>query len=584
MAQTLSLPQKDAHLSHRTEQLLARQAEYRLVVRRGLPVGEAFHPRDKPGPSWALKLLVACYKNRANTEEYLKICGRKFTNDIPNKAPKELAKMLLSKDFSEILGYYIPRMGLVTSGSPRPNGLDDYRKVFQKEPLPKIAEHFLEDWVFARGFVAGPNPMVLRRLDAPMAKLRITNEVFARGPDFSNDSLTTAISDGRVYIADYAIAAGLQNGVHPQQPKFLTAPIVMLAVPRGGRSLVPIAIQTGQAAEAPIVTPFDGWTWQMAKHAVHAVDGTYQEVVSHLGLTHLILEPFVVATRRHLAEQHPLYALLSPHFEGTMPINALAFGRLINEGQDVDTLVGCTMPSAYKLLGESRLNFSFSDGYAPLDIASRGLDDVSRLPDHPYRDDALLVWQAIRGWVNDYIEHFYKTDDDIVRDHELGNWTAELADPASGAIKNLGQGGRIRTRETLKDVVTMVIFTASAQHAAVNFAQKTDMAFHPGYPLASYKLIPDSKEASEQDYLDILAPIDVAFRSQQSLIFLGSLRYGRLGHYGKKYFADPALKGLMLKFQAKLGEIESSISARNAQMALPYIHLLPSQVPQSTNI
>ena len=584
MSKTLSLPQKDAHLSSRTEQLLARQAEYRLVVRRGLPVGETFHPRDKPGSGWVLKLLVACYKNRANTEEYLKICGRKFTAEFPTKSPKDLVKLLLSKDFSEILGYYLPRMGLITSGNPRPNGLEDYRKIFQKEPLPKIADHFLEDWVFARGFVAGPNPMMLRRLNAPLAKLRISNEIFTRGPDFANDSLNTAIGEGRVYIADYALAAALQNGAHPQQPKFLTSPIVMLAVPKGGRSLVPVAIQTGQDEQARIVTPFDGWTWQMAKHAVHAVDGTYQEVVCHLGWTHLVVEPFVVATRRHLAEQHPVYALLSPHFEGTMPINALAFGRLINEGQDVDTLVGCTMPSAYKLLGDSRLNFSFSDNYAPLDIASRGLDDLSRLPDHPYRDDALLIWSAIRGWTSDYIDHFYKTDDDVVRDHELGNWAGELADPAGGAIKNLGMSGKIRTKEVLKDVLTMVIFTSSAQHAAVNFAQKTDMAFHPGYPLASYKLLPNQGEASEQDYLDILAPIDVAFRSQQSLIFLGSLRYGRLGHYGKNYFADPALKTLMLKFQSKLGEIESTIAARNAQMTLPYVHLMPSLIPQSTNI
>ena len=584
MFNQLFLPQKDPSQSARQAQLIQRQSEYRLVYSRGLPVGEKFYPRDTAGTGWALKLLVACYKNRSNLEAYVKVCGRKFTNEMPKKSPSEVARLILSKDFPGILSYYLPRLGLVTEGSSRPASLDEYKKIFQKEPLPKIADHFMEDWVFARGFVAGPNPMMLRRLERPLAKFRVTNDIFQKGPDFTGDNLNAAIGDGRVYFVDYSFASGLVNGKHPQQAKYLNCPMVMLAVPRGQKSLVPIAIQCGQDADAPIFTPFDNWAWQMAKHAVHAVDGTYQEVVCHLGYTHLIVEPFAVATRRHLAENHPIYALLSPHFEGTMPINALAFGRLINEGQDVDTLVGCTMPSAYKLLGEARLNFSFAGRYVPQELSSRGLDDVSRLPDHPYRDDATRVWGAIHDWVGSYVDYVYSSDLDVQQDQELQNWAREIADPKGGAVKDLGVNGTITVRATLKDVLSMVIFTGSAQHAAVNFSQKSDMAFHPAYPLASYRQTPIDANATEQDFLDMLAPIDVAIRSEQSLTFLGSVLYGRIGHYGLTYFSDPRITAMMLKFQSSLGAIESSIVSRNAQMTLPYIHLQPSRIPQSTNI
>ena len=40
--------------------------------------------------------------------------------------------------------------------------------------------------------------------------------------------------------------------------------------------------------------------------------------VSHLGRTHLFIEPFVIATERQLGENHPLRLLLRPHFEGTL--------------------------------------------------------------------------------------------------------------------------------------------------------------------------------------------------------------------------------------------------------------------------
>lgn len=45
------------------------------------------------------------------------------------------------------------------------------------------------------------------------------------------------------------------------------------------------------------------------------------EVVSHLGNTHVVLEGPVVAMNRQLPKEHPIYALLQPHLEGTAFIN-----------------------------------------------------------------------------------------------------------------------------------------------------------------------------------------------------------------------------------------------------------------------
>jgi linoleate 9S-lipoxygenase len=46
--------------------------------------------------------------------------------------------------------------------------------------------------------------------------------------------------------------------------------------------------------------------------------------------THCTVEPFVIATNRHLSVVHPIHKLLLPHYRDTMNINANARNNLIN--------------------------------------------------------------------------------------------------------------------------------------------------------------------------------------------------------------------------------------------------------------
>ena len=50
------------------------------------------------------------------------------------------------------------------------------------------------------------------------------------------------------------------------------------------------------------------------------------------------------------------------------------------------------------------------------------MDSVDELPDYPYRDDALLIWNAIDQWVGEYIAVYYAGDADVTS----VNATAEL--------------------------------------------------------------------------------------------------------------------------------------------------------------
>ncbi len=131
----------------------------------------------------------------------------------------------------------------------------------------------------------------------------------------------------------------------------------------------------------------------------------------------------------------------------------------------------------------------------PNQLEKRGVNDTEKLPVYPYRDDALLIWYAIRQWVSDYLISIrYKNDKDVQNDTELQNWAAEVVAYDGAQVYDFGEkdeNGNIKilTLDYLINATTLIIFTASAQHAAINFPQKDMMTYAPAVPLAAYQSV-----------------------------------------------------------------------------------------------
>ncbi|MCZ0902369.1 lipoxygenase family protein, partial [Microcoleus sp. HI-ES] len=83
----------------------------------------------------------------------------------------------------------------------------------------------------------------------------------------------------------------------------------------------------------------------------------------------------------------------------------------------------------------------------PAELKNRGMDDTNQLPHYPYRDDGLLLWDAIETFVSGYLKFFYPTEIAIVQDVELQTWAQELASDNGGKVK--GMPPRINTVEQL---------------------------------------------------------------------------------------------------------------------------------------
>ena len=221
----------------------------------------------------------------------------------------------------------------------------------------------------------------------------------------------------------------------------------------------------------------------------------------------------------------------------------------------------------------------------PKTLKSHGVGDSAQLPDYPYRDDGLLVWDAIKTWVSAYLSIYYTSDQQLLEDKDLQNWAQELVSDQGGRLKNFGEdaSGAIKTLNYLIDAVSSVIFTASAQHAAVNFPQSELMSYAPAFPLALYSPAPTSSE-EQGNFMSMLPSVDRAQSQIEVVGLLGSVYYTQLGQYNKGHFKDPNVKSSLGQFQNRLRDIEIEISKKNSSRLMPYKFLLPSQIPQSINI
>jgi arachidonate 15-lipoxygenase len=308
----------------------------------------------------------------------------------------------------------------------------------------------------------------------------------------------------------------------------------------------------------------------------------------HLARTHLVLEAFAVATHRCLAEAHPINILLVPHCIGTLFINNAAAKTLISPGSPIDDFFGAPIARSQQAAGSDRLGFDFHANMLPADLAARRVDDPARLPDYPYRDDALLVWAAIQGWIHDYVGVYYADDAAVTADGELADWAASLI--ADGKIKGFTP---IATRAQLIEVLTMVVFTATAQHSAVNFPQKPLMTYAPAITGAGWQDAPAAQHGHDaQQWLAMFPRTNLALEQLNVLYLLGSVHFRALGDYRSNHFPylpwfeDQAIVksgGPLDRFQQSLRDVQTTIEARNTERP-PYPFLLPNGIPNSINI
>ena len=218
---------------------------------------------------------------------------------------------------------------------------------------------------------------------------------------------------------------------------------------------------------------------------------------------------------RNLPDAHPIFKLLRPHFRYTMAINTKGRLKLMNDGGTVDR--------TFAIGGEGRRQLMYRGGMAynihctniKRSVQERGVDDPNILPGYYYRDDGLKIWNAIEDYITDVLNEFYSSDGDVKNDPELQNFARDIYTNGfpghHGSQQGHGFPNVIETKTQLVELCTLIIFTASAQHAAVNFGQYEIYSFSPNSPAGLRLPAPTVKgEANLKTILDALPDIDTA--------------------------------------------------------------------------
>ncbi|MCB9593000.1 MAG: lipoxygenase [Sandaracinaceae bacterium] len=467
--------------------------------------------------------------------------------------------------------------------------VEDYARFFAVIEEPPMMRLFRgtpeeQDQLFAWQRIAGANPMNLAGIDALPERMPVTQAHFAAAMG-EGDSLEAALAEGRLFVVDHRRLDGLPSGKNGETQKYLYAPIALFARPKsGGAALLPVAIQCGQTPgdAFPIFTPRDGYRWRMARTIVAIADGNDHETRQHLGKAHGVMEAVVLATMRNLPPPHPLYALLTPHFETTLQINESAKTSLIAPGGGVDHVLGGTLEASVQLTALGLGEFRLDEAAPPRQLKDRRVMDLEALPVFPYRDDGLEIWGAILAFVTSYVELYYADDAAVVADSETAALFAELGSQDGGRINGVPM---VTTRAQLAELLSSIIWTASAQHSALNYAQFPFMGMIPNLPGAGYAPAPTAATADvEQSLVDLLPPVDITTEHFTLAYELSGIRRNLLGDYPLLHWKHRPAKQLADAFGKQLKDLELLIGARDGGRLVTYPFLKPSMIAASIHI
>lgn len=220
------------------------------------------------------------------------------------------------------------------------------------------------------------------------------------------------------------------------------------------------------------------------------------------------------------------------------------------------------------------------------------------IKDYPYAEDGLLVWTAIEGWVRSYCSIYYPSNDALQADEELQQWWSEIREVGHGDLKDKKWWPKMQTLEELTECCTIVIWLASAFHAAVNFGQYAYGGYVPNRPSLNRLQMPKTEDEIEEmmrdperyylktitakpQVLDIMETLQVLSRHSGEEVYLG-----QRDRDDDEWTSDAAALAAFNDFAKKLMEdVERTIETRNSDgskknrrgdVEVPYTLLYPN--------
>uniref|UniRef100_A0A8C9JSB5 Arachidonate 12-lipoxygenase, 12S type n=1 Tax=Panthera tigris altaica TaxID=74533 RepID=A0A8C9JSB5_PANTA len=445
----------------------------------------------------------------------------------------------------------------------RRDRLEDFDQIFwgQKSDLAeRVHRCWRDDELFGYQFLNGANPMVLRRSASLPSRLVLPSGTEALGAQLERElQVLLAVWAGEIRAVAWPLPGPPGGGcIQPPSPSCPPPPLFLPSDP-------PLA-------------------WLLAKIWVRNSDFQVHQLQYHLLSTHLVAEVIAVATMRCLPGLHPVFKLLIPHIRYTLEINTRARSQLISEGGIFDKVRSTGGGGHVHLLRRAMAQLTYRSLCPPDDLAARGLLGI---PSALYAHDALRLWEIIARYVQGIVRLFYHRDDVVRGDPELQAWCREITEVGLCQAQDRGFPASFQSQSQLCHFLTMCVFTCTAQHGAINQGQLDWYAWVPNAPCTMRMPPPTTKEDVKMaTVMGSLPDIRQACLQMTITWHLGRRQPDMvpLGHHKEKYFSSPKAKAVLRQFQTDLENLEREITARNAQVDLPYDYLRPSRIENSVTI
>ncbi|XP_072570214.1 polyunsaturated fatty acid 5-lipoxygenase-like [Paramormyrops kingsleyae] len=454
--------------------------------------------------------------------------------------------------------------------------IDDIKSVFlfPSKKAKDISENWKDDAFFGSQFLNGCNPGMIQMCTEIPEKIPGISDVC---PDISE-----LIQKEKIYMVDYELLDNIKDDIIHGHRQYLAAPIVLLQETAQG--LMPIAIQLKQkpGEENPIFTPKDAEAWLLAKIWVRNSDFYIHELVSHLLKTHLLAEIIIFSIFTSLHDHHPIRRIFAVTGRYTIPINIAARNTLTNKTGFFKEYTGFGVDAQCKVLDRAVKQLTYKSLCLPDNLKSRG---VQKLDNYHYRDDGMQIWDAISEFLQKVVDTYYNDDSDIKKDEELQNFFR--------CIYHYGFEGQTDFPETVEtkaeavEYLSMVMFTCSAQHAAVNHGQYDTYAWMPNGPTTMRQPPPRNADEVDEDYImNTLPDMETTLQGMSVARFLSQATedFVALGTYADDVSNDPHLRDVIKNFQEKLHDIGEKIKERSKSQKFSYEYLYPSNIENSIAI
>ncbi|KAI0539307.1 lipoxygenase [Xylaria digitata] len=399
--------------------------------------------------------------------------------------------------------------GIIATGNF--STLDDYAKTYVNQwnmslprgPMLGMLTNYTDDRLFSMMRLSG-TPYKIQRVQRHEKLLfPVVNAASITG----GLSLQDLQAEGRLFSTDFSHLKVPKSDL-PPSGKYGAGCQAYFYIDRSG-DFLPLAVKPivkGREKSALVYTPRDEPAdWLLAKMLLNQNDG-YHSTWAHVGQSHSVAEITFLSAIRSLSNDHPVMGILNR-------IEKTPWGVRPNLETGLKSGAAFTGPQYYPwspdaardyvnqlyLSGESA---DFERNYYRSEFKKRGLIDGSfgpKIKSFPFYEDTSVVTEAIRNFMEAFINSYYPNDKAVAQDIELQAWQRE-----TGAAR-VYDFPRINTRQAIADALTHQVYLSAivSNVMSTNGIHLNSMSL-PFAPAGFLQPIPSKKGLTEKDLMSFM--------------------------------------------------------------------------------